>query len=234
VADLNQAAAWHRQVAALATAADRLGVAAADLPTVRSRLHTQQIRLNEAAARAGAPLPPLVPTPAEVAAATPVFGDFSVPVVARAVQTMLATLDAADAVLVPAPVPAVVAAPTAATAPPLGAPAPSPEATGRRWPVGVRNGLVYAAFAFLVMVMQIGLFIVIDEQALPFYAPLCLLVLPLFAWAAGWFTIGLAFPTPPGTPGPPRSWRLGLVVSMLPNILLCAWVGVLAIGGIGP
>ncbi len=107
MADLTQTVAWHRQVAALVAAADRAGVATAELPAVRARLLVQQTRLTEQAARYGAALPALVPTASEIAAVGPALGDLSEPAIARTVRTMYSTLDAADAALgVSAPAPA--------------------------------------------------------------------------------------------------------------------------------
>jgi hypothetical protein len=64
-------------------------------------------------------------------------------------------------------------------------------------------------------------------QTLPLLAPVCLLVLPAFAWLAGWLTIGVAFPAPPGEPATPRTPRLGAIICLLPNLALCAGLGVL-------
>ena len=52
--DLAQAAAWHRQVSAMVAAADRAGVAGAQLPAIQSRLATQASVLAETAARIAA------------------------------------------------------------------------------------------------------------------------------------------------------------------------------------
>ena len=132
VSDLVQAAAWHRQVAALAVAADRAGVAQPELPAVRARLLTQRARFGELAARAGQPLPALTPTPTDVAAAAAALGDMSPAAVGRAMQSAFATLDAADAAIQaalasdirPATAPASAArAATAAPAVPATAPA---------------------------------------------------------------------------------------------------------------
>jgi hypothetical protein len=51
--------------------------------------------------------------------------------------------------------------------------------------------------------------------------------LPAFAWAAGWFTVGLAFRPPPGTRGVKRTPRLGALICLAPNVVLCGGVGVL-------
>lgn len=271
--DLAQAAAWHRQIAALVEAADRAGVAEDHLPAVRARLLAQQGRFAESAARRGAPLPPLLPTPAEIAAAAPALGDLSVRAVAQAMRTVAATLDATDAALagqrIPAPAappsrpptadtpsldpPDSVAIPTATgpittgpittgpTAPgafvsgstttgatPSGA-GSSGAATRQTKPTSAtaRNVLIYAGYALFVLVAQLAMLATLDEErTLPLLAPICLGVLPAFAWAAGWLTIGAAFPSPAGEKVD-RSPRLGAVVCALPDVALCAGLGVL-------
>src|SRR5215470_11058788 len=77
VVDLEQAAVWHRQIAALVAAADRAGVASDGLPAVRARLAAQVVEFTRAASMAGTPLPALQPTAAEIAAVTPALGDLS-------------------------------------------------------------------------------------------------------------------------------------------------------------
>ena len=93
-----------------------------------------------------------------------------------------------------------------------------------------RNLPIYAAFAFVVLVIQLGLLATVDETALPVFAPLCLLGLPALAWAAGWLTIGLSFgsesrPEDDAEAAPVhRSPRLGAVICLAPNLLLCCWL----------
>jgi hypothetical protein len=260
VADLSQAVAWHRQVAALVAAADRAGVATTELPAVRARLLLQQSRLTEEAARTGAALPALVPTASEIAAVGPALGDLSEPAVARTIRTMYSTLDAADSALsVPTPSPASTAASLAAMAVPgttaaadVAGPSPTgvvtstPTVTPRagawasteRTPtarirdaadrsVALRNATVYGSFAATVLVVQIGLFVVLDETTLPLTGPLCLLVLPAFAWLAGYLTIGVAFRPAPGQRSVERTPRLGAIVCAVPDMLLFAGVVVL-------
>ena len=250
VADLSQAATWHRQVAALAAAADRAGVATADLPVVRTRLLAQQSRLAEAAARSGAPLPALVPSPSEIATAGAALGDLTEPTVAQTVRTMMSTLDAVDAALgVPTPVltplgpPPPVQPPT--PAPPVSPPPPAqpvpvgPQWTGPAGPHGtalveragqrpaLRNAAIYGGFAITVLAVQLGLFVALDDTQLPLTAPICLLVLPAFAWLGGFITIGVLFRSPPGEKPVLRSPQLGAVICALPDLLLCAGVAVL-------
>jgi len=235
VVELTQAAMWHRQAAALVAAADRVGVGTGELPVVQQRLLVQRARLAEAIAAAGPPAPTLEPTPADIAAAMPALGDLSPEEVTAALAAAEATLDAADSVLVSQRRPVPQPPPPAAV--PVIAPAASPPVTAavavrkRRdvtnWPATTRNALVYGGYAAAVLVTQFILFTLFDETELPKLAPCCLVVLPAFSWAAGWATIGLAFPGGPTGPKVNRTPRLGLLINLIPNALLCAGVGVL-------
>jgi hypothetical protein len=238
--ELTQAAMWHRQAAALVAAADRVGVGTSELPAVQQRLLVQRARLAEAVAVAGPPVPMLEPTAADVAAAMPALGDLSSEAVTAALAAADATLDAADAALNavaaqrrPAPPPpAAPAAPVATPAAVAGPPGAATTATRNRrdvanWPVNTRNALVYGGYAAAVVVTQLILFTLFDETQLPKLAPCCLVVLPAFSWAAGWATIGIAFGAGGGGPTVDRTPRLGLLVNLIPNVLLCAGVGVL-------
>lgn len=233
--ELAQAAEWHRQVAAIVAAADRAGVAVDQLPALRARLLAQQPRFAELAARRGTRLPALVPTPAEVAAAAPALGDLSLVAAVRAMRTAAATLDATDSLLgggvPPVPLgragPAVALAVGSAEGPGVG-PAAGSVAGIAPGLSAIRNALVYGGYALVVLVVQLVLLATLDEErTLPVLAPICLGVLPAFAWAAAWFTIGVAFGGPPGTPAARRSPRLGAAICLLPNLVLCAGVGVL-------
>jgi hypothetical protein len=64
-------------------------------------------------------------------------------------------------------------------------------------------------------------------MALTLSAPICLLVLPAFSWLAGFITIGVLFRSGPGEPPVSRSPRLGAIICAIPDLLLCAAVGVL-------
>jgi len=91
----------------------------------------------------------------------------------------------------------------------------------------VRNGLVYGGFAVSVLIIQVVLFVVADEgSTLPMLAPVCLLGLPAFAWLGGWLTVGAAFRPPVGGKVN-RTPRLGVAICLMPNVLLCAALGVL-------
>jgi hypothetical protein len=79
----------------------------------------------------------------------------------------------------------------------------------------------------VVLIVQAVLFLVLKEATeLPTVAPLCLLVLPALAWAAGWLSIGALFEAPTGE-RLDRSPRVGVVVCLVPNVLLCCAVGAL-------
>jgi hypothetical protein len=237
-----QAVAWHRQVAAMVEAADRAGVATEELPGLRQRIAAQAGRLTQAATQTGGPLPALVPTPAEIAVAAQAFGDLSPEAVARAVRTIDTTLAAADAAIEgradplagaaaggPGAAPVIPAQPAAGSADPGASATASPPAeaaaagtTTARPRVGLRNAAVYGAYAVPVLGVQAFLFLLLDEvSSLPLAAPLCLLVLPALAFLAGYLTIGTLFPAPPGEKVN-RTPRLGVVVCLIPNALLCA------------
>ena len=225
-----QAVAWHRQVAAMGEAADRAGVATDDLSALRERLSAQAGLLTQSATRLGGPLPALVPTPAEIAIAGQSLGDLSAAAIAGAVRTMNSTLAAVDSALGGAAATESTSSPTITSAPPASEPpgAPAPRlaadppvvATLARRPVRLRNAAIYGAYSAVVFVVQAMLYLMLDEARLPAAAPVCLLVLPALAWLAGYLTVGTLFPAPPGEQ-PNRTPKLGAVVCLLPDGLLC-------------
>jgi hypothetical protein len=179
-----------------------------------------------------------VPTPDEIAAAGSALGDLSIGAVHDAMRAAGQTLDAADAELGRGPAsPGLRSeatgeggarmAPGPARAERGSAPGPEAVPTGvTAWPAGARNALIYGGFATFVFVIQLALFLIASEEStLPMLAPVCLLVLPALAWAAGWLTIGAVFRTG-GTPTK-RTPRLGALICLAPNALLCAGLGVL-------
>jgi len=241
VADLEQAAVWHRQIAALVAAADRAGVATEDLPAVRARLAAQVADFTRAASLAGSPLPALQPTASEIAAVTPALGDLSDAATGQLLRTASATLDAADAALTTTGVsPTPVAVPsrgasgggTPAFVGPVG-PAPAPRAplSGpptapprpakgiETWRAGPRNSLVYGACTLILLVLQVALFYSVNETQLALLSPVCLLVLPAFGWAAGWTLIGVLFEPAAGTKLS-RPSRLGAIVCFAPEVVV--------------
>lgn len=223
VIDVARAVASHRQVAALVEAADRAGVAGDVLPAVRARLAAQRTRLSQAAARAGAPLPSLAPTPDDIASAALALGDLSPAAVGQAIRTTMATLDSIDAALVAPSTPG-----WAATAPSQEATTPGWEPTTSRWLRSpyARNTLIYGIYALFVVITEFWIFLLVDERRLPLLAPVCLLVLPTLAWLAGFATIGIAFRSPPGGPKVNYTPRLGAVICLVPLLLPCLLLAV--------
>jgi hypothetical protein len=253
VADLEQAAVWHRQIAALVAAADRAGVATEDLPAVRARLAAQVTDFTRAASLAGQPLPALQPTSTEIAAVTPALGDLSEAASGQLLRTASATLDAADAALrttgvspttvaVPAGGASGGASPTTTLVGPVVTPTapvePATTAAPARTPKGIetwrhgpRNSLVYGACTLVLLVLQAALFYSVSETKLPLLAPVCLLVLPAFAWAAGWVLVGVLFEPSPGT-RLNRTPRLGAIVCFAPEVVVVAAIVVEVVQGI--
>jgi hypothetical protein len=244
VADLEQAAVWHRQIAALVAAADRAGVATEDLPAVRARLAAQVADFTRAASLAGSPLPALQPSASEIAAVTPALGDLSDAATGQLLRTASATLDAADAALTTTGVsPAAVAVrspgasggDTTASVGPVGpvgpAPAPAEPPSGpasapprpakgiETWRAGPRNSMVYGACTLVLLVLQAALFYSVNETQLSLLSPVCLLVLPAFGWAAGWTLIGVLFEPAAGTKLN-RTPRLGAIVCFGPEVVV--------------
>lgn len=226
--DLAQAAAWHRQAAAVAAAAARSGVRHDELTRVRERLLAQQGRFSEVASLAGAELPSLVPTPVEVTTAAPVLGDGSAEAVTAALRTASSTLDAADAALttMAADPASVVSAQARVASPAQGQPVARADESGspgeeNPLPVVARNAVIYGLYAIGMLGLQIPFLLFITEsQLLSLGADL--VVLPAFAWAAGWTTIGWAYKSAPGQQPVDRSPRLGLIICILADLFLCA------------
>lgn len=107
----------------------------------------------------------------------------------------------------------------------------SPPAGPARLPPPLRNLLVYAPLALLVLIAQLVVVSFVDET--PFYLPLIGLVMPAVAFGLGFLTIGLVFPAQPGAqPGGGRLDRtpiLGAAVCLASVLLLYAGIGALAL-----
>ena len=100
---------------------------------------------------------------------------------------------------------------------------PTPEAPRRQ---GLRHAAIYGAYAFVVMLVQLVLFLVLDETSgLPLFAPLCLFVFPALAWGAGYLSIAALNPTGRDEV-PNRSPMLGVVICLIPDLLLCGIFGI--------
>ncbi len=98
-----------------------------------------------------------------------------------------------------------------------------------------RIAVIYAGYAVAVLFTQLVLFVVLDEdRALPLMAPVCLVVLPAIAWAAGWWTVGVAFRGPRGPAQVDRGPRLGALICLAPNLLLCAGLAALLLASRSP
>jgi hypothetical protein len=205
--DLAQAAAWHRQVAALALVAGHAGVRDPQLLVVQQRLAAQQARFVQVATMTGHVLPSLMPDPADLTAAGPALRDRSPAALEAVFRTMVTTMDLADRTLDQA----------VQGSPRLGT-----------WPPAVRNALIYGLYSAGVFALQVVLLFTLDEtRALPLLAPVCLLVLPAFAWLGGYLTTGAVFRPGPGAARVDRTPRLGVAISLAPNLLLCVALGVL-------
>lgn len=184
----------------VAEQAQNLQAARAELAGVRARLAPQRARLSDL----GVPDGELTPTAADLAAAASTMaGDPAA--VLSALHGARATADAADAVTV--------------------AGAPGARLGSGPW---LRNLLVYGPFATVVLVVQIVLYLVAGEGALPTYALLCGLTMPVIAFGLGWLTIGLVFPAS-GNARVDRTPLLGIAVCLAPIVLTCLGVGVLAV-----
>ncbi len=194
------AAAMAEQQAMLRTARDELGA-------VRRRLALQHGRFVDVGTRHGVRSPALAPTEPDLAGG---LGGSEPAAVLAALHHALSTLDSADAEL------------TAAD---------RPGGYGRLAdrPPAVRNLAVYGAFALIVLVLQVALFVVASEQWLPALAPVCGLGLPLLAFTLGWLTVGLVYP-PADNARVDRTPLVGALVCLIaPVLLTCVGVGAFAL-----
>jgi BMFP domain-containing protein YqiC len=161
------ASAVNAQTAALRAARD-------ELATVRSRFEMHQERLTEIARAADVPVPVQVPGPAELAqtAATPAAASATPDAASATLRAAHETLNIADQLL------------------------STMESSDDRRPY-LRNGAVYGAFAAVAAVVQVAVFLLASETSIVSIAAVpCGLVLPVFAFALGWLTIGLFRPGP--------------------------------------
>jgi hypothetical protein len=196
----------RRDAAAVAAEqAKALRTAHEQLAATRGRMAANHARIRETAAQSGAPAPALAPTPPELAEAARATAGTPASALS-ALHEAWATVDEADAALVGTPGSGL----GPATLPPR-----------------LRNMLVYGPLALVVLVIQVILYSVVSETALPIYAPLCALIMPALAFALGFVTISLVFPAPPGgrvehTP------LLGLAICLSPIVVICAGLGMFA------
>lgn len=90
-----------------------------------------------------------------------------------------------------------------------------------------RNLLVYGPFALVVLVVQIVLSAVADSQARLGYALLCSLTLPVFAFALGWFAIGIVWGGKDRKVD--RTPIMGAAVCLAPVLISCMGVGLMSL-----
>lgn len=168
-----------------------------ELTEVRARLAPQRDRLVR---EFGVGEAELVPQPAERIAATAAVAGGP----AHALAALRRARDFADAV-------------NAATSRP-GQPGP--------WLPWMRNMLVYGPFAAAVLMVQIVLYVAAPPDAVPTYALLCGLTLPVVAFGLGWVTIGFVFG---GQGVVDRTPVHGALICLAPVLVTCMGVGLLTI-----
>ncbi|HEX6498812.1 MAG TPA: hypothetical protein VF054_07240 [Micromonosporaceae bacterium] len=171
----------------------------AELDGVQQRLALHRVRLSDVAVRTGQPVPVLVPTPAEIDAATATLtgGTGGTPSPDSAVVALRAArdaLDRADAILTDLD---------------------SRHARPARTPVW-RNAAIYAAYTAVMLIVQVpGIVLLLRERPAGIIA-LCGVVLPVVAFALGWVTVGALSGRPaPGAPPQSRSALLGAAISLV-------------------
>jgi hypothetical protein len=108
--------------------------------------------------------------------------------------------------------------------------APGPLASAAGWVPWLRNLLVYGPFAVLALFAQLLLYVAAGGQVTPALALFTALLLPVVAFGAAWFTVGLLFPAAPGR-RPDRTAAWGVLVCLVPALLSCAVAAVLATSG---
>lgn len=176
--------------------AETVAAARQELSSVRARLAPQRARL---ARDYGVPELELTPQPADQAVAMAKMTGGPAAVLA-AVREARVTADAADhAFIGPAPL-------------------------GPNRPYG-RNLMVYGPFAFVVLLVQMVLFLLVGSP--PDYALACGLSMPLLAFGLGWATLGFVY----GDEGVKvdRTPVLGVIVCLVPVLLTCAGQGLQAL-----
>ena len=159
-----------------------------ELSSVRARLAPQRARLVR---DFGVPESDLTPQPDDQAVAMERVAGGPAAVLG-ALRGARATADAADNAFV----------------------GPAPLGPDRPW---VRNLLIYSAFAAVVLLVLIALFLF--GGSAPNYVLLCGLSMPLLAFGLGWATIGFVY----GDEGVQvdRTPVLGVVICLIPVLLTC-------------
>lgn len=188
--------------AAASEQAQAVQAAREELTGVRARLAPQHSRLRGL----GVPDWELAPGPAELSAAAGTVAGGPGAVLA-ALRGARATADAADATAMGA-----VARPAV--------------------PAWLRNLLVYVPFAFVVLVIQVGLYRASGDRPPEFVALLCGLVMPAAAFGLGWLIVGFVFRAMPGA-RVERTPLVGAVLCAAPALVLLVWSVAARFGGSG-
>ncbi|KXK59870.1 hypothetical protein AWW66_22035 [Micromonospora rosaria] len=193
-----------RRSAATAAGEQHRGVQAAreELAEVRTRLTAQQVRLREL----GVPAMSLQPSPPEVAAATRTMSSGPAAVL-TALRTARGWVTDGEAVL---------------------------DSPGMfrldRWPVRLRNLVVYGPLALLVPVLQVVLHLVAGPGPVTVAALLGGVPMPAAAFLAGWVGLGrLVRPGPDGRLD--RTPRFGALVCLVPAVLTTAGLLLVMLAG---
>jgi hypothetical protein len=172
-----------------------------ELGALRQRLGLQRGRLVDISRRAGIPdlqfaaAQAATPT-ADLAGAPPAGAGAHV----AAVRAARERIDAADALLSEVDGPSLAGGPLAS------------------WPPARRNAVVYGAFALLVLVLQVILFVAAPSGAASVLAIGCGAVLPIIGFGLAWVGVGLLFQ---GGERVDRTPWLGAAISAAPILLLC-------------
>jgi hypothetical protein len=176
--------------------AETVTLARQELSSVRARLAPQRARLSR---DFGVPELELTPQPEDQAVAMAKAAGGPAAVLA-ALREARATADAADhAFIGPAPL-------------------------GPHRPYG-RNLLIYGPFAFVVLLVQVILFLLVGSP--PTYALVCGLTMPLLAFGLGFGTIGFVYEDEGAKVD--RTPVLGVIVCLVPVLLTCAGQGLQAL-----
>ncbi|TDB81802.1 hypothetical protein E1091_18895 [Micromonospora fluostatini] len=193
-----------RRSAATAAGEQHRGVQAAreELAEVRTRLTAQQVRLREL----GVPAMSLQPSPPEVSAATRTMSSGPAAVL-TALRAARGWVTDGEAVL---------------------------DSPGLfrldRWPVRLRNLVVYGPLALLVPVLQVVLHLVAGPGPVTVAALLGGVPMPAVAFLAGWVGLGrLVRPGPDGRLD--RTPRFGALVCLVPAVLTTAGLLLVMLAG---
>lgn len=204
-------AARRAAAAVVAEQSTAAKVARDELAGLHTRLGLQQARLLDAARRAGAPAPALVPTGEELNTARAELGTadpaVAPAVISAALRSARAAVDEADAVL----------SGLADAAVPTATPLP-------------RNALIYGGYALLAGLIQAVAFLAVDEaSALSVLLLGCGLLLPVPVFALGWLTVGALSGSRGAAQRTPALGAALSLLALLPMAATAGWLGVSAV-----